>query len=213
MRIIDWLFHYLSGEFLLNLPRRRSNGGTIILVRSLITSTFIYGLAILMSELLDPSTRMEFSWVALCSALKNTLPWYGAIFAGVYAALYARFSSQWSYLAGVYNQIKATEAQVAASSDLTSRAGQVVTEMKAGFIEDADELHLALKPMFAALIRTWSEDERVRTEFAKYAPGGRGRLELLLRDVNRVIQNYEKTFEKQAIKANPAQKHLQDGKD
>jgi hypothetical protein len=38
----------------------------------------------------------------------DSIGWIGAIFAAVYAALYARFASQWSYLAGVYNQMRQT---------------------------------------------------------------------------------------------------------
>ena len=120
----------------------------------------------------------------------NTLPWFGAIFAAVYAALYTRFSSQWTYLAGLYNQIKAAEVQVAVSANTDSTkdvAAKVLTSWKAGFIEDAEELHLALKPMFAEVIRTWSEDEKVQSEFAKYAPGGEEGLKELLSDIERVL--------------------------
>ena len=48
---------------------------------------------------------------------------------------------------------------------------------KAGFIEDADELHLATKPMYAAVIRAWAASDDVKTEFASSAPGGRQRLQ------------------------------------
>jgi len=63
-----------------------------------------------------------------------------------------------------------------------SKAREVIASWQAGFIEDADELHLALKPMYAALIRVWSKDENVRKEFVEYAPGGKQRLDSLLRD-------------------------------
>jgi hypothetical protein len=139
---------------------------------------------------------MKFSSTALRLALKNTLPWYGAIFAGVYAALYARFSSQWTYLAALYYQIKATEAQVVAGSTSSSKTGEIITSMKASFIEDADDLHLALKPMFAALIRTWSQDEKVKVEFVEYAPGGQLRFNSLLEEVNSQVHKYEKSFQK-----------------
>jgi hypothetical protein len=57
---------------------------------------------------------------------------------------YARFSSQWSYLAGVYNQIKAAECR-------TGFQETVLAQWKAGFIEDAADLHLLRKAMFASI--------------------------------------------------------------
>ncbi len=43
--------------------------------------------------------------------LLTALPTFGAIFAAVYFALYARFASQWSYLANLYNKIKEAETR------------------------------------------------------------------------------------------------------
>jgi len=187
MLVIGKLLGFLSGEFLLTRPHRRANGGTIIFTRALMTSTILYGAAIIFSEVLDPASQMRFSVVALRTALKATLPWWAGIFAAVYAALYARFASQWTYLAGLYNQIKTAEARTAEFP--ASKARDVITSWQAGFIEDADELHLALKPMYAALIRVWSKDENVRKEFVEYAPGGKQRLDSLLRDVEWALNN------------------------
>jgi hypothetical protein len=182
-----WL---LSGEFLLHWPIRRANGGTIIFARATMITIIVYSGAIFVHETLDPSKTWEFSSLALRLAINTTLPWFAAVFAGTYAALYARFASQWSYLAGLYNLIKSTEAQSGISGH------DAVISMKAGFIEDAEELHLALKQMYAALIRNWLSDLQVREEFIKYAPGGERRLQLLLTDVNRVIASYEKYYAK-----------------
>ncbi len=44
------------------------------------------------------------------------LPWLGALFGAVYAGLYARFASQWLYLANTYNQIKAAECRSESSA-------------------------------------------------------------------------------------------------
>jgi hypothetical protein len=98
---------------------------------------------------------------------------FGALFAAVYAGLYARFSSQWSYLANVYNQIKAAESRGGCDA---SR----LAEWKAGFIEDAQDLHLALKPLFASVIRAWGSEAEVKGSFETYAPGGALRLAKLM---------------------------------
>jgi hypothetical protein len=144
------------------------------------------------------STNPMFSMDAARHGLKTSLPWCGAIFAAVYAALYTRFSSQWTYVAGLYNQIKATEAQTAVSTHKDAADG-VLASWKAGFIEDADDLHLALKPMFAALIKAWSQDEKVQGEFATHSPGGQERLEALLSDVDRVLQERARDYERKAL--------------
>ncbi|MBI2074168.1 MAG: hypothetical protein HYT81_14230 [Gemmatimonadetes bacterium] len=154
----------------------------------MLVGLLIYAIAVALSEVLDPTKAFRFSWTAARLAVKGTLPWFGAIFAGVYAAFYARFSSQWSYLAELYNQIKATEAQAPPTAAAT------IASWKAGFIEDADELHLAPKPMYAAIIRTWLSDAAVRNDFIEYAPGGQARLDSLMAVVNDVLAAYERRF-------------------
>lgn len=109
LRFIVWV---VSGEFLLTWPHRRPNGGAIILTRALLVSALLYAFAISLDEALNPENSMRFSGREFRLAVKNTLPWFGGIFTVVYAALYARFSSQWPYLAGVYNQIKAAETRL-----------------------------------------------------------------------------------------------------
>jgi hypothetical protein len=50
---------------------------------------------------------------------------------------------------------------------------------QAGFIEDAEELHLATKPMFANVIVSMLEKPGVKEWFIKGAPGGEKRMALL----------------------------------
>lgn len=69
----------------------------------------------------------------------------GATFGATYAALYTRFSSQWTYLAGLYNQLMATQAHAPIDND-PERAG-IYLAWEAAFIEDADDLHLSTKPI------------------------------------------------------------------
>ncbi|HEY4320120.1 MAG TPA: hypothetical protein VGM77_02990 [Gemmatimonadales bacterium] len=169
--------HVLSGEWMLTFKSRRPNGGSVILARSLWCAGIVYGLILIFRDLIDPSLSWRPSVLAARQQLLETLPWFGAIFAACYASLYSRFSAQWTYLAALYNQIVATQIGVAGSG----KAG--VTEMlvhwKAGFIEDADDLHLATKPVFANAIRLWLEDEAITTWFADHTVGGKERLDAI----------------------------------
>ena len=156
------LIEFLSGEKLLTATPR-ANGGAIILLRTLFITIWLYALAVLLKQVLDPDRIWDWSTRALRSELRDTLPWAGAIFAAVYASLYTRFSSQWLYLAGLYNQIKAVEARTAGTPD----ARTIVAEWKAGFLEDAAELHLATKGLFASVWRLWGQDAAVKEYFIR----------------------------------------------
>jgi hypothetical protein len=91
----------LTGEIVLTWPHRRANGSGTILIRSFLVSLVLYGLAFILNILLDyltNKTNTPFSVIDNSLLIvKDTLPWFGAIFAAVYAALYTRFSSQWLY--------------------------------------------------------------------------------------------------------------------
>lgn len=131
------------------------NGGGVILFRSVIITALCYSAALLLHRTLTG----QGGWTL------NDEPtaWLGPIFAGVYFALYTRFASQWSYLAGLYNQIKQTETSIE-----TPRPQQIerLNEWKAAFIEDCDELHLSGKALFASAIRDWGRQEGVSKVFA-----------------------------------------------
>ena len=172
------MLYYLSFEFLL---RRAPNGGAVILARSVAISLQTYALALLVREWLLPNTVLSFSLPALKEALLETLPWYGAIFAGAYAALYSRLSAQWTYLADLYNQIMAV--QCAGSPDVDA-----MTLWMAGFIEDAEDLHLATKPIFASVIASMLKDDQVRKAFIAHAPGHEARLNALAARVDAALQ-------------------------
>jgi hypothetical protein len=155
-----------SHEWLLT-ELRWANGGDVILLRSILVSAEAYFLALALKNGIDPGRVWSISLASLQDEILHTGKWYGPIFAGVYASLYGRYSSQWSYLAGVYNRIKETEAR--GNTDAAALA-----QWKAGFIEDADDLHLAGKPMFASTIRAWSA-EAVKSEFAAHTNNGEER--------------------------------------
>jgi hypothetical protein len=104
---LGWLISWMSGEYLLTWLRY-PNGGTVVFLRTLHVTIIVVTGGIIFTELADPNTELSFSAWELRSLLASHVGWFGAVFAAVYALLYARFSSQWTYLAGVYNQIKAT---------------------------------------------------------------------------------------------------------
>jgi hypothetical protein len=177
----------VSGEFILmsGVP----NGGTMILVRSVWVATVLYGFALL----LHSGSYAEWTWEfwtwprhldlgQLKREIADHVPWLGAIFAGVYVALYARFSSQWDYLAGVYNQLKAAQASLHPSTN------DLIHEWKAGFAEDAEDLHLAVKPMFRMAVWCWLRDPDVARKYDLYTVGGPKRRRRLERRLKRAIK-------------------------
>lgn len=168
LSIGSWFYEFLSAEWLLtrgHLP----NGSVVIILRALCTATIMYLGALAVMNVLDPARTGQFSSTELRLQLLDTGKWYGAIFAGVYTALYTRFASQWAYVAGIYNQIKAAECRKPDNP-------LALIEWKVGFIEDADVLHIAAKPGVASVIRHWAEDPEVKAQFAKDVPNGAERL-------------------------------------
>ena len=105
----------------------------------------------------------------------------GAIFAATYAGLYAKFASQWTYLASLYNQIKAAECSAGCDA-------KPLAQWKAGYLEDALELHLALKPNVASIIHMWGRDADVEKAFREYTPGGADRFEPLMQAVRDICE-------------------------
>ena len=171
---------WLSFERLLTRTRR-ANGGTIILVRALLISLLLYAAAMAFKHAIDPARTWNFSFLALRLELLQSFQWLGAIFAAVYLALYARFAAQWTYLANLYNQIKQAEVRAAEKGD-EGRVTEKLSVWKAGFLEDAEVLHLATKPVFASVVCAWGGEERVQQSYDKFTPGGVKRLRALLAD-------------------------------
>ncbi len=168
---------FLQSEWLLTWCRL-DNGSSVIILRSLLTALYVYALILLGQNMLDPSRTWEFSLTELRLQVIASAEWYAAVFAGIYTALYARFASQWSYLAGLYNQIKNAETHAGCSSD-------ALADWQAGFIEDAEELHLASKPLFASVIRDWGKKAQVENRFVKHGPGGKAWFDKLMTRVER----------------------------
>jgi hypothetical protein len=180
MAALDAVVAVVSGEKLFDCWKR-PNGGTIIFLRSVWVSAIIYVIAVSLRSLFISAYPWRIDFWAFWHSLAETIPWLGAIFAAVYAALYARFASQWSYLAGEYNQIR----QILTNWGPTTSAVHV-NLWKAGFIEDAIDLHLATKPMFATFISRLLDDPGVVGSFDSIADKGperRAQLQQRLRDM------------------------------
>ncbi len=71
-----------------------------------------------------------------------------------------------------------------------------IAEWKAGFLEDAEELHLATKPVFASVIKAWAEDKAVKEKFEQYTPGGKKRFDCLKSNVTKAWEFHERKVEK-----------------
>ena len=172
------LFGFLASEWLLTWLGI-ANGGGVVIIRAGLATLFIYSIALVLRNTLDPERLWVFSSCELKLQIANTIPWFGAIFAATYAGFYARFASQWTYLADIYNQIKSVEASTQCPN------AEALAEWKAGFIEDADHLHLAAKPSFAPTIGTWLNDTQIRDKFRQHASGGEKQLEKLIAKLKR----------------------------
>nr|WP_313657410.1 hypothetical protein [Achromobacter ruhlandii] len=122
------------------------------------------------------------TWAGFWSQLEEIGGWIGPIFGGVYLALYARFSAQWTYVANLYNMILQARANGGAYE-------HVRATWAAAFIEDADNLHLAMKPSVAPIIRAWRGDKDVEKIFVKHSPGGQERWNYLMASVEQVFEN------------------------
>ena len=193
----------ISGEWIV-AGLRKANSGGVVIARSLYCSIIIYAFILALTQAVDPNRVMEFNLQELRLAVRDSISWLGAIFAAVYASLYTRFAGQYRYLADLYNQIKSKEIDVAAieQDDQRHAARIQLAAWKAGFMEDAQELHLARKPLFASVIRAWSDDDAVRSAFVKHAAGGeKGYSEL----VDEALRAFERRQQVHAGRTAPSQ--------
>lgn len=159
---------FLSGEWFFR-DGYHPNGGDVVVCRSAWVTVLLMTTVEILWNWMRPCIGCSLKWDIFLSDLITLAPWIGAIFGAVYVAFYARFSSQWAYLANLYNLIK--EVEVSGVNDVKAMA-----QWKAGFIEDALDLHLASKSNFAGVIRAWAGNSNdVRDAFISYTPGGQQR--------------------------------------
>jgi hypothetical protein len=167
---VNRALYYLSGQCLLN---RRPNSGAVILTRSLWVTILVGVAALALMERLSTDATWRLA-LPHRDIFRDLLPWLGAIFGATYAGLYSRFASQWTYLAGLYNQLMATAIQRTAGID--QEQGKILAAWRAGFIEDAEDLHLATRPLYAAVILSLLKYPGVKDSYVQHTAGGEPRL-------------------------------------
>lgn len=168
----SWIVRSISGEWMLD---GHPNGGDVIIGRAFFAATIVYLGFIGLKHGLDPQRIWSFSFAALQEEARSSLAVYGTLFAAVYASLYARFSAQWNYLAGLYNKLLEVECKL--NGQETEDQKWAFSSWKASFVEDADDLHLFTKRMFVPAIREWLGDPEVRAAFLEGTIGGQKRLD------------------------------------
>lgn len=176
----------LSGEFIF-LKGRNANGGDVVILRAIWVTVYITALTLWLRNGLDEYRGCHFSSSVLLADLKELSGWIAAAFGGIYAAFYSRFAAQWSYLANMYNQIKQAEVT---QSDLTI-SSIPLAQWKAGFIEDALDLHLASKASISGIICAWAQDPAIESAFTQYTPGGLARWAHVLQLANKAKSKVE----------------------
>lgn len=175
-----------TSEWLLTTRKKPSNGGRVIFARALISATLAWVFIVFMRELVDPKGLVwSYTFDQLRLEVVRSAPLFGAVFAGAFASFYARFASQWGYVASMYNQIKAAEVRGVPNA----KARRALAQWKAGFIEDAADLHLATKTGIATTVVAWSGDKAVEHEFVDHCGGQ---------------QRFDEIVSRAAANANPA---------
>jgi hypothetical protein len=149
------------------------NGGGAIAFRAAFVACVFFSISIAFVGVVEPTTGWTFDSARLRELVIDHLPWFGVFFAGAYAALYARFSAQWEYLADVYNCIMAAQV-TAPRNDANAKAYDL---WMAGFVEDAHELSLHRKPIFASIVLNMIEKPEVCEAFVASTAGGQPRLD------------------------------------
>lgn len=165
-----WLVERVTWERLLT-KRHKANGGAVIAARALHTTVILsVGFLVLFNlfECVLGVRQLGFipSWAVLKCQLDWGMPYIVGGFGATYAGFYARFSSQWTYLAGTYNQIKRAEC----AKEWNKKA---LAQWKAGYIEDAETLHLTTKSSVAPTIWVWLNNRDVAQEFEANTPLGK----------------------------------------
>ncbi len=177
---MDKFLEIVSGEFVL---RFMPNGGKAILLRSTIVSAIFYILAVGIKSYSAEGAILSFSAVQFWNEVGETIPWFGAIFGGSYAALYTRFSSQWSYLADLYNQ------QMSAALTLSDEQidSEAYINWQAAFVEDAVCMHLHTKAGFSNLVIEFLRDVKIKEVLTSQQHFGQDKYEKVLNQLEAVI--------------------------
>jgi len=158
-KTIERITNFMSAEWILKAV---PNSGAVVFVRSIFISVVLYLPAIGAFSLLAPDSTLSLDWSELRRLTHDHFVWVGALMGVIYTSLYARFSSQWQYLASLYNQIKELECQFPIESLNDTNQRRARAEWAHAFISDAIELHLATKDTFSTAIREMLNDYQIR---------------------------------------------------
>ncbi len=142
MRIVRTAFSIITGEAVLKCV---ANGGAVVLARSIIVAIELFAMALMLLYFTGHNAVISFrpEPSIIRGIIHKHINWLGAIWGACYLSFYSRYSSQWIYLADLYNKIMRAEAE------------KLNVDMWwAAFVEDAWTLHLARKPMFCHCIST-----------------------------------------------------------
>jgi hypothetical protein len=174
------ILNILTGEFILN---HMPNGGTAVVLRSAFVTAYMYGLALALKSYTSECAVLSFSAEQLVLEVNETIPWAAAIFGAVYVALYTRFSSQWSYLADLYNQ------QLALAVTITDEQlnGDNFVRWQAAFVEDAVCMHLAKKEGFSNAVYMTLQDSGVREALEKDPGFGKDKFRKLEAELKNIL--------------------------
>ena len=151
----------LDGEWIL---RFHPNGGGIVVVRAFQISVTAFAVAIAFDSYLQPNRAFRLDPTELAATLRLHWTWLGAMFGATYAALYSRFAAQWTYLAGLYNQLMAAEEEEPRAAIPAARREKRVLRW-AAFIEDAVAMHLSTKSSYASVIASLLADPEIAREY------------------------------------------------
>lgn len=169
----EWIFKFFP------------NGGTAVFIRTVFVGSTICYLLFLTYSFFATNPLPFFE------LLPKQLFKIASIYAAVYAAFYARFVSQWTYLSNLYNQIK--EAELNTNLNLVGKSDLLYGWMS-GFIEDAEDLHMETKEVFATVILNWiAQHPKVKDKYIEYNPcsvlqhmDGTEKFEKLFRKLNNI---------------------------
>ncbi len=184
-RFIEKVFDSLTGEFILKWLK--ANGGAPVALRALWMTIFFIFISMFAVSLADPERVGPITMTSFFNCLFDVSEESIIFLGAAYISLDARFVSQWTYLAGLYNLIKQVEASGGADPN-------VIAEWKAGYLEDAENLHLAAKHNLAPIIHAWVKDEKVKNAYIKNTPGGALRLDGLIGLAAEAYKEAEKKF-------------------
>jgi len=209
-RNATFFYHRQCSSGLRNSCPRLANSDKIVFFRSLWLAGWIFLIALIFNIATDPAvdyasvTKLDY----YRGMVNKTIPWFGGIWGALYFFRYQQYSAQYLHLTQMYNSIRSAEIKMHAGGvgkpdkqsalwpKAHNEAYKSLARWKAGFIELAEELHLATRLPFISIIKTWGEDDslNVRGVFDKHFPGGATRFDCLMLEINSRMNNLKNEY-------------------